>query len=70
MLVRGDESRVPAALGAAVAAATAVPGDPRGLPVNLPTSLEARLPQLDQGLKLTHAEWLPVTNTRYIIFVI
>ncbi|XP_016839948.2 uncharacterized protein LOC100118938 [Nasonia vitripennis] len=62
MLVRGDESRIPAA------AAAAIPGDPRGL-ASLPTSLEARLPQLDRELKLTHAEWLPVTNTRFKFFV-
>lgn len=43
----------------------AIHPDPRGLP-SLPPSLEARLPQLDQNLKVTHAEWLPVTNTRYI----
>ena len=39
--------------------------DPRGLS-SLPTNLEARLPHLDQALKVTHAEWLPVTNTRFI----
>lgn len=60
LLIRGDESARVAA-----AAAAAVPPDPRGLP-SLPTSLEARLPQLDQGLRLTHAEWLPVTNTRWV----
>ena len=62
MLVRGEESRggISGGLGAAV---PAVPLDPRGLP-SLPTNLEARLPQLDSTLRLTHAEWLPVTNTR------
>ncbi|XP_015597945.1 uncharacterized protein LOC107269043 [Cephus cinctus] len=57
LLVRGDES-----------AKLAVPSDPRTLP-SLPPSLEARLPQLDRSLKLTNAEWLPVTNTRYKFFV-
>lgn len=56
MLVRGDEPKV------AVAAAV-MPADPRDM-ASLPTNLESRLPMLDQGLKLTNAEWLPVTNTR------
>ncbi|XP_058790320.1 uncharacterized protein LOC131663739 isoform X2 [Phymastichus coffea] len=60
MLVRGDESRI--------AVAAAMPADPRDL-ASLPTSLESRLPQLDQALKLTNAEWLPVTNTRFKFFV-
>ncbi|XP_034193188.2 uncharacterized protein LOC117610200 isoform X1 [Osmia lignaria lignaria] len=42
--------------------------DPRGLP-SLPPNLEARLPQLDQSLRITHAEWLPVTKTRFKFFV-
>lgn len=44
---------------------TVIHPDPRGLP-SLPPSLEVRLPQLDQNLRVTHAEWLPVTNTRYV----
>ncbi|XP_012217351.1 uncharacterized protein [Linepithema humile] len=47
---------------------TVIRPDPRSLP-RLPPSLEARLPQLDQNLKITHAEWLPVTNTRFKFFV-
>ncbi|XP_043263633.1 uncharacterized protein LOC122403902 isoform X1 [Colletes gigas] len=46
----------------------AIQPDPRGLP-SLPPNLEARLPQLDQSLKITHAEWLPVTKTRFKFFV-
>lgn len=45
-----------------------IPPDPRALP-SLPPSLEARLPQLDQKLRVTHAEWLAVTNTRFKFFV-
>lgn len=37
--------------------------DPRSLS-SLPTSVEALLPHLNQSLRLTHADWLPVTNTR------
>ena len=44
---------------------TAIQPDPRGLP-SLPPNLEARLPQLDQSLRITHAEWLPVTKTRCV----
>ncbi|XP_076170321.1 uncharacterized protein LOC143148178 isoform X2 [Ptiloglossa arizonensis] len=47
---------------------TAIQPDPRGLP-SLPPNLEARLPQLDQSLRITHAEWLPVTKTRFKFFV-
>ncbi|XP_012283915.1 beta-1,4-galactosyltransferase galt-1 isoform X2 [Orussus abietinus] len=36
---------------------------------SLPPGLEARLPPLDPGLAATHAEWLPVTNTRFKFFV-
>ncbi|XP_003692331.1 uncharacterized protein LOC100865820 isoform X1 [Apis florea] len=46
----------------------AIQPDPRGLP-SLPPNLEARLPQLDQSLRITHAEWLPVTKTRFKFFV-
>ncbi|XP_066592491.1 uncharacterized protein [Prorops nasuta] len=42
--------------------------DSRGVP-SFPPSFESRLPQLDQSLRLTHAEWLPVTNTRFKFFV-
>ncbi|XP_033211221.1 uncharacterized protein LOC117169137 [Belonocnema kinseyi] len=45
-----------------------IPPDPRALP-SLPPGLEARLPRLDQSLRVTHAEWLPVTNTRFKFFV-
>lgn len=58
MLVRGNESPF---IG--VSQTAVKPVDPHVLS-SLPTSLEARLPLLDQDLKLTHAEWLPVTNTR------
>ncbi|KAG7189458.1 hypothetical protein KM043_017154 [Ampulex compressa] len=58
LLVRGEDGSQKAA----------VQPDPRGLP-SLPPSLEARLPQLDQSLRITHAEWLPVTNTRFKFFV-
>lgn len=44
-----------------------ISSDPRELP-SLPSNLEARLPLFDQNLRITHAEWLPVTNTRYIFF--
>ncbi|XP_060811054.1 beta-1,4-galactosyltransferase galt-1 isoform X2 [Bombus pascuorum] len=47
---------------------TAIQPDPRGLP-SLPPNLEARLPQLDQSLRITHAEWLPVTKTKFKFFV-
>ncbi|XP_015511370.1 uncharacterized protein [Neodiprion pinetum] len=42
--------------------------DPRGLP-SLPTNVESRLPHLNQSLRLTHADWLNVTNTRFKFFV-
>lgn len=58
LLVRGEDGGQKAA----------IQPDPRGLP-SLPPSLEARLPQLDQSLRITHAEWLPVTNTRFKFFV-
>lgn len=58
LLVHGEEGGQKAAIHA----------DPRVLP-SLPPSLEARLPQLDQSLRVTHAEWLPVTNTRFKFFV-
>ncbi|KAJ8678534.1 hypothetical protein QAD02_014321 [Eretmocerus hayati] len=64
VLMRGEESRV----AAAAAAAGAIPVDLRGLP-SLPSSLEIRLPQLDQAVRFTDAEWLPVTNTRFKFFV-
>lgn len=48
---------------------TMIHPDPRGLP-SLPPSLEVRLPQLDQNLKVTHAEWLPVTNTRFACCIV
>ncbi|XP_076289248.1 uncharacterized protein LOC143213364 [Lasioglossum baleicum] len=47
---------------------TAIQPDPRGLP-SLPPNLEARLPQPDQSLRITDAEWLPVTKTRFKFFV-
>ena len=47
----------------------AIQPDPRGLP-SLPPNLEARLPQLDQSLRITHAEWLPVTKTRYVVTIL
>ncbi|XP_015435813.1 PREDICTED: LOW QUALITY PROTEIN: uncharacterized protein LOC107191321 [Dufourea novaeangliae] len=47
---------------------TAIQPDPRGLP-SLPPNLEARLPQLDQSVRITDAEWLPVTKTRFKFFV-
>lgn len=52
-LLRGDESRLGSVGNMAVGP------DPRAL-----ANLEARLPHLDPSLRLTHAEWLPVTNTR------
>lgn len=58
LLVRGEEGGQKAM----------VPPDPRGLP-SLPPNLEARLPQPDQNLRITHAEWLPVTKTRFKFFV-
>lgn len=35
----------------------------------IPSNIENRLPALDKNLKITHAEWLPVTNTRFKFFV-
>uniref|UniRef100_A0ABD2XMA2 Glycosyltransferase family 92 protein n=1 Tax=Trichogramma kaykai TaxID=54128 RepID=A0ABD2XMA2_9HYME len=82
MLVRGEESQhgyggggggaglgmgMGLGMGGASAAA-ALPMDPRGLP-SLPANLEARLPRLDPALRASHAEWLPVTNTRFKFFV-
>lgn len=52
-LLRGDDSRL-GSVGSMVMGA-----DPRIL-----ANLEARLPHLDPSLRLTHAEWFPVTNTR------
>ncbi|XP_057332893.1 uncharacterized protein LOC130672365 [Microplitis mediator] len=49
-------------------AAEAIPSDPRGIS-SLPPSVEVRLPPLDPNLQITHAEWLPVTNTRFKFFV-
>ncbi|XP_011503517.1 PREDICTED: uncharacterized protein LOC105366691 isoform X2 [Ceratosolen solmsi marchali] len=60
MLVRGAELKG--------ALAAAMPIDPRSLS-SIPINLEARLPQLDKSLRITHAEWLPVTNTRFKFFV-
>ncbi|XP_063975703.1 uncharacterized protein LOC135161763 [Diachasmimorpha longicaudata] len=58
LLIHGDSS----------AKVAPIPSDPRGLS-SLPPSMEQQLPTLDQNLKMTHAEWLPVTNTRYKFFV-
>lgn len=49
-------------------AAEAIPSDPRGMS-SLPPSVEVRLPSLDPNLQMTDAEWLPVTNTRYLILI-
>ncbi|XP_026673154.1 uncharacterized protein LOC108629486 isoform X2 [Ceratina calcarata] len=58
LLMRGDNS------GQKVV----IQPDPRGLP-SLPPDMEARLPRLDQTLRITDAEWLPVTKTRFKFFV-
>ncbi|XP_014215249.1 uncharacterized protein LOC106644315 [Copidosoma floridanum] len=56
MLIRGEE---PVAGGPM----SVIPSDHHGSP-SLP-----QLPLLDQALRLTHAEWLPVTKTRFKFFV-
>lgn len=37
--------------------------------INLTPNIELQLPQLDQNIRQTNGEWLPVTNTRFKFFV-
>ncbi|KAK0172849.1 hypothetical protein PV328_006116 [Microctonus aethiopoides] len=43
--------------------------NPKSLSNLIPLNIEKQLPTLDKNLQITHAEWLPVTNTRFKFFV-